>query len=319
MNYKERLSQIHEIEDINLKKQLIFYLQTSTYTYLGPYTEFVQKLPDDLEKLCTLQRMQTIHAKEFFDDKNIRKDKNNANGDMTKIPVDRMNNEEDIFQTAINIFAELLRRNSKYTVNRKAKDKINLVCRGYALMLASTLKAKFIPARVRVGFAKYHEKNIYDDQWNVEYYDLEQKRWIMVDVTSLGSENKVKDNALDIPKNQFITAAEAWKNIRNNKFNEKEKIVDTGGYEGIKAAWLQLMNDFSCLMNNERSFLFQPSYMYECKDNYYYIRDFTDKELIELDELADLMLENDNNLDKLYKLYNSEPKYRKLLGISTWN
>ena len=122
MNYKERLSQIQEIEDINLKKQLIFYLQTSAYTYLGPYTEFVQKLPDDLKKLCTLQRMQTIHAKEFFDNKNIRKDKNNANGDMTKIPVDRMNNEEDIFQTAINIFAELLRRNSKYTVNRKAKD-----------------------------------------------------------------------------------------------------------------------------------------------------------------------------------------------------
>ena len=44
MNYKERLSQIQEIEDINLKKQLIFYLQTSAYTYLGPYTEFVQKL-----------------------------------------------------------------------------------------------------------------------------------------------------------------------------------------------------------------------------------------------------------------------------------
>lgn len=44
MNYKERLSQIQEIEDINLKKQLIFYLQTSAYTYLGPYTDLIQNL-----------------------------------------------------------------------------------------------------------------------------------------------------------------------------------------------------------------------------------------------------------------------------------
>lgn len=317
--YKERVNQIEQIEDIKLKKGLIFYLQTSTYTYLGPYTQFVQTLPEDLQAICTLQRMQTIHARELFFNKNIRQEKDNVNGDMTKVPIDRMNNEEDIFQTAISIFAELLRRNNEYSVHREAKDKIQIVCRGNALMLASTLKAKGIPARVRVGFAKYHEKNVYDDQWNVEYYDLTQNRWIMVDVTSLGSDNAVKDCALDIPKQQFMTAAEAWKNIRNNILTKKEKIMDLGGYEGIKAAWLQLMNDFSCLMNNERSFLFQPIYMYECKNQNWYIRDFKEEELKELDKLADLMLENDKNLEKLYRIYNSQDKYRKLLGISVWN
>ena len=317
--YKERINKIEKIKDITLKKMLIFYLQTSAYTYLGPYTDFVQKLPEDLEELCTLQRIQTIHAKEMFKNKNIRQEKDNVNGDMTKVPVDRMNNEEDIFQTAISMFAELLRRNNEYSVHREAKDKIQIVCRGNALMLASTLKAKGIPARVRVGFAKYHEKNVYDDQWNTEYYDFVQKRWVMVDVTSLGSDNPVKDCALDIPKHQFITAAEAWKSIRNDTLSENEKIIDTGGYEGIKAAWLQLMNDFSCLMNNERSFLFQPIYMYERKNRRWDIRDFTKEELEELDSLADLMLENDKNLEKLYKIYNSLDKYRKLLGISSWN
>ena len=72
-------------------------------------------------------------------------------------------------------------------------------------------------------------------------------------------------------------------------------------------------------MNNERSFLFQPIYMYECKNQNWYIRDFKEEELKELDKLADLMLENDKNLEKLYRIYNSQDKYRKLLGISVWN
>lgn len=59
--------------------------------------------------------------------------------------------------------------------------------------------------------------------------------------------------------------------------------------------------------------------MYEYKDNKYVIRDFTDKELAELDKLADLMLNCDDNLDILYKIYTTAMKYRIMLGISTWN
>lgn len=321
MTYKERIKEIEKIEDINLKKLLIFYLQTSTYTHLGPYTDFIRTLPDDIEELCILQRKQTIHAKELYYDKDIRKKKNHPNGDMTKIPKDRMNNEEDIFQTAISIFSELLRRDPKYSINREAKNKIHIVCRGSALMLTSTLKCKGIPARVRVGFTKYY--NTFpecEDQWNTEWYDLKEKRWKMVDSSGLGGYNNIADEQLlDIPKDKFITAAEAWKQIRNNTLPKEIEIVDLGGYKGLKAAWLQLMNDFNSLMNNERSFLFQPVYMYEYKDNHYFIRDFTKEELKELDELADLMIDCDKNLDKLYNIYKKQLKYRIMLGISTWN
>ncbi len=43
------------------KSILEFYKQTSTYTYLGLYTDFAKKLPDDINELCLLQRMQIIH------------------------------------------------------------------------------------------------------------------------------------------------------------------------------------------------------------------------------------------------------------------
>lgn len=321
MLYKARIEEIENIKDINLKKLLIFYLQTSTYTYLGPYADFIRSLPDNIEELCILQRKQTIHAKEIFDDKELRKNKNSSNGDMTKVPISRFNNEEDIYQTAIGIFSELLRRDQEYSIKREAKNKIHIVCRGNALMLASTLKCKGIPARVRVGFSKYYKSfPKCEDQWNTEWYDLKEKRWKMVDSSSLGGNNNITDKELlDIPKDKFITAAEAWIQIRNNTFPKEIKLIDTAGYEGLKAAWLELMNDFNSLMNNEKSFLFQPAYMYELKNNKYIIRDFTNDELNELDELAKLMLNCDENLEKLYDIYKKVPKYKIMLGISTWN
>lgn len=318
--YKKRIQEIESLKDIKLKKLLIFYLQTSAYTYLGPYSDFTRTLPDDIEELCILQRTQTIHARELFFNKNIREEKNSPNGDMSKVPVDRFNNEEDIFQTAISIFAELLRRDRNYSIHREAKNKIHIVCRGHSLMLASTLKSKGIPARVRVGFAKYHSNlKECDDQWNVEWYNLEEKRWKMVDAAGIGGYNTIQNEITDIPKEEFITAAESWKQLRNNTMPKGIKIIDSAGYDGLKASWLQLMNDFNCLMNNEKSFLFQPTYMYECKNDKYTIRDFTNEELQELDELAELMLDCDNNLDKLYKIYLKKPKFRIMLGISIWN
>lgn len=320
LKYKHRLEHIYSIKDMHLKKLLLFYLQTSTYTYLGPYADFVRNLPDDIEQLCVLQRMQTIHPIVFSLDKNIKNDSENALGDMTKIPLDRFNNEEDIYQTAISIFSELLRRYETYSIKRPANKKIHIVCRGNALMLASTLKAKGIPARIRVGFAKYHYiDGKCDDQWITEYYDINKNKWIMVDSSGIGGNTTIPNQILDIPKNEFFTSADAWLKLRNNSMPAKIKLVDAGGYTGLKAAWLQLMNDFNSLMNNEKSFLFQPVYMYDCKNNHYYIRDFTDNELIELDNLATLMLDCDNNLEKLYKIYKENPKFKIMLGISTWN
>jgi len=320
LKYKKRLEYIYSIKDVQLKKLLLFYLQTSTYTYLGPYADFARNLPDDIEQLCVLQRMQTIHSAVFAIDKNIKNDANNIIGDMTKIPVDRFNNEEDIYQTAISIFSELLRRDETYSIERKANKKIHIVCRGNALMLASTLKAKGIPARVRVGFAKYHYTDgKCDDQWNTEYYDINEHKWIMVDSSGIGGNTTIPNQILDVPSNQFFTAAEAWLKLRNNSMPANMKLIDAGGYSDLKAAWLQLMNDFNSLMNNEKSFLFQPVYMYECQNNHYYIRNFTDDELIELDYLATLMLDCDKNLEKLYKIYKENPKFKIMLGISTWN
>ena len=137
-----------------MKREILdFYRETSAYTDLGYYKEFARNLPDDMEELCFLQRMQIIHPVVFKKDKDIRKKKECFWGDMTKVPETMLDFEDDIFPTALGILAELLRRDARYLAQRKAEDKVHVTCRGQAILLAAVLKAKGVPARARGGFA----------------------------------------------------------------------------------------------------------------------------------------------------------------------
>ena len=103
-------------------------------------------------------------------------------------------------------------------------------------MLASTLKSKWIPARVRVGFAKYHNTNgECDDQWNIEWYSMEEKRWKMVDASGIGGYNNIQNEITDVPKQKFITAAESWKNIRSGTLPKNMELRDSSEYKKQKA------------------------------------------------------------------------------------
>ena len=56
------------------KEILKFYKKTSYFTDLGYYKDFAKDLPDNIEQLCILQRMQIIHPVAFRD-KEIRNKK----------------------------------------------------------------------------------------------------------------------------------------------------------------------------------------------------------------------------------------------------
>lgn len=192
------------------KENLDFYKNTSPYTDLGLYTNFAQELPNDIKELCVLQRRQIIHPI-AFKNTTLRNSKKSFWGDMTKISDKCLLREDDILPTAISMLAELLRKNSEYTVERKAKDKIFVTCRGQAILLTATLKAKGIPARVRSGFANYtNDDEIYWDHWITEYFDEENDKWILVDADCCCNDN-INFDIYNIPQNKFLTAAETWK------------------------------------------------------------------------------------------------------------
>lgn len=291
------------------KEILEFYKQTSQFTDLGYYKEFAKNLPDDVDELCVLQRMQIIHPV-AYKDKDIRRKSNCFWGDMTKVSITRLNYEEDYFPTAQSMIAELLRKNSNYNIKREAKDKIHITCRGQAILLASILKAKGIPARARSGFAPYIKYDgISYDHWITEYYNQKENVWKLVDADEHCPNHEMEFDLNNIPYDKFIFGANAYLGLRNNSIKPKSILYASDPVTlGMKAALRGLFYDFHSLMNNEIIFLHIPRYIKE--KNFH----LSEEEYKELDNLAILMLEPDKNFKKLKYIWENNLKYRILCG-----
>lgn len=286
-----------------------FYKQTSLYTDLGLYKNFMKNLPDDINDLCILQRKQIIHPV-AFDIPNIRKQSNCFWGDMTKVPITRLDYEDDLFPTAISMISELLRKDKIYSVNRKAEDKINVTCRGEAILLAATLKAKGYSARVRSGFAPYIKYDgVSYDHWITEYYDEIKQRWVLVDADEHCPDHEIGFDLNDIPRNKFIFGAEAYLGMRTGKYKTEEiYYASDPATLGLKASIRGLFYDFHSLMNDEIIFLHLPKYIQD--KNF----ELNEEEYIELDNLAELLLEPDKNFDKILDIWNNKSKFRIMSG-----
>lgn len=288
---------------------LEFYKQTSLYTDLGLYKDYMKNLTDSIDELCVLQRMQIIHPI-AYSNPNIRKETNCFWGNMTEVPITRLDYEDDLFPTAISMISELLRKDSKYHKNRKAENKIHVTCRGEAILLASTLKAKGYSARVRSGFAPYIKYDgVNYDHWITEYYDETKNRWVLVDADEHCPDHEMGFDLNDIPRDKFLFGAEAYLGMRNKRFKDEEiYYASDPATLGLKASLRGLFYDFHSLMNDEIIFLHLPKYIQN--KNF----ELSEEEYIELDELATLMLNPDSNFDKIKEIWDTKPKFRIMSG-----
>ncbi len=291
------------------KEILEFYKKTSIYTDLGYYKDFARNLPNDIDELCVLQRMQIIHPV-VFRDKEIRSKKDCFWGDMTKVSITRLEYEDDIFPTAQSVIAELLRKNPNYTTKREAKDKVHVTCRSQAILLASILKAKGIPARVRSGFAEYiWDDGIYYDHWITEYFNEKENRWMLVDADEHCPDHEMEFDLNDIPYDKFLFGANAYLGLRQNKYKPENILYASDPPTlGLKASIRGLFYDFHSLMNDEIIFLHMPKYVQD--KNF----ELSEEEYEELDNLANLMLNPNENFSKLQEIWNNVLKFRIMAG-----
>jgi hypothetical protein len=78
-----------------------------------------------------------------------------AYGDIAAVPWYRQG-EDGYFPTAAAMLAELYHREPRGFVAHRAQDrKLILTCRFVAILMASILKSRRVPARVRTGYAPY--------------------------------------------------------------------------------------------------------------------------------------------------------------------
>lgn len=290
-----------------VKNILDHYLEFSLFTNPGLYKEVLRKnLPDDIQDIGLLVRKSLMH-RTTLEAGNVGSNADLRYGDITKVPWYRQCEDDDL-PTVAAMLAELYRRDKKgFVVDRSPEAKLVLTCRNTAILMASILKSKRIPCRVRAGFAPYF--NLFGgrsaDHWINQYWNKQEKRWVTIDVDG-SLHDYTKLNFYDLPEGTFDFAADAWINVREGKIDGKH-FENAGGFDGLMPIARALFSDFHSLMNSEKIYLHHPEFIMWNK-----FPKLSEKDLQEIDQLAKLMQKPDENFAQLQHLWETNKKFRLL-------
>src|SRR4029453_10614475 len=94
------------------------------------------------------------------------------------------------------------------------------VCHHFALLATAMLRAKGIPARYRCGFGAFFNPPYFEEHLVGEYWSAAESRWILADAQLdevWMRRLKFKLDPLDVPRNEFVTAGDAWAQCRAGK------------------------------------------------------------------------------------------------------
>jgi Transglutaminase-like superfamily len=181
-----------------------YYSQPSPMTALGAHPEEFRALPTDLASLCEVVQGVLIHR------------------DIAPWLYGLTLTEEQRDDGHIRPLAGMLTRihaldPRPLTVAREPARRLPGVCRHFSLMLSAILQHQGIPARLRCGFGAYFTRGKFEDHWVCEYWNTGDSRWILVDAQLDAIQRKalnVDFNSLDVPRDRFIIAGDAWQMCR---------------------------------------------------------------------------------------------------------
>jgi hypothetical protein len=174
-------------------------------TALGAHADEFRAMPTDLASLCEIVQGVLIHR------------------DIAPWLYGLTLSEAQRDDGNLRPFARMLTRIHELdprplTTARDVGHRLPSVCRHFSLMLCSILRHQNIPARPRCGFGAYFTPGKFEDHWVCEYWNAKDARWILVDAQLDAIQRKalhVDFNPLDVPRDKFIIAGEAWQMCRS--------------------------------------------------------------------------------------------------------
>lgn len=266
------------------KEILEFYKKQGERTKVKKET--FKSFPNDIKKICEIIRGLGIHP-----------------CDLSKIglnlPKERI---KDRYLRTIQEVIDKIKKldENNLTKSRKPEDKIVIICKHFAMLLASILREKGIPARCRCGFATYFKNGWFEDHWICEYWN--GKKWVRVD-PQIDKTKSVKKqitsiNFTDMPKDVFFPAGILWQLYRKNLLSG-----DFCGFsheKGENGKWYirgNMLRDFFALNKIEYTYQEESKLM----DRNY---NPTKNDLKLLDQIAELTINSDKNFKQIRKLYN---------------
>ncbi len=273
-----------QVEFTNEKSVLDFYCQYSSFTNPGKYEYLYEDLPDSLPALCQIIQKQFMHiVAEYPSYKDIMP--GDSRYDITK------------YTTIESILETLYQKDSKgLTINRKPENRLVFSCQNYALMLASMLKHKGIPARVRYGHATYLIPDFHASHVICEVWNKTEKRWMLVDPNI---------NMIDFSKDKFDFSNEAWLQMQNGAI-DPNTFGFPGKYSGEGSITGKISADLASILGTE-----YPLTMYSPIMEYYFEgeKQLPQEQIKILDSISELMQSlNAENLSKLQRIYNNTPE-----------
>jgi sulfatase modifying factor 1 len=263
---------------------LNFYRQYSSFTDPGEYAYLYKNLPDSLPELCQLIRSQFIHPyselPEYRD----------------QIPKERWN-ELLRYPTVKSILKGLLSYDSRGLVkDRKPKDRLVLACRENAILLASILKYRGTPARVRGGYATYLIPDFHTNHAICEVWNEHDKRWMLVDPST---------DMIDFSRDKFDFGNDAWLKMQKKEI-DPSLFGMPGQYPGALSIIAISCTDLAFILGTEYTiYQYAPILDYAFKNN----NQLSAEQIEILNKICELMKSLDaDNLSKLQDIYNHTPE-----------
>jgi len=264
---------------------LDFYRQYSSFTDPGEYEYLYNDLPDSLPELCDLIRSQFVHPYAHLP--RVR----------NQFPEERRDDESAKYPSVKSILEGLVSYNiAGIMQDRKIEDRLILGCRHNAILLASILKYRGIPARVRTGHVTYLRPGFHSSHTICEVWNESDRRWMLVDPSTA---------MVDFSRDKFDFSNELWLKMQNGEIDPKQYGFP-GRYSGLVSIVGKISPDLASILGTEHPInQYAPmlDYVFENNDQ------LTAEHIEALNKISILMKTlNAENLSRLQEIYNNTPE-----------
>ena len=161
---------------------------------------------------------------------------------------------EKQLHSAVAMIARAISLDSQALVRpRLPERRVVGVCRHFATLFVAIMRRKGTPARARCGFADYFAPGKHVDHWVGEHWNAMEGRWVLVDAQIDDRQRelfRVTFDTLDVPRDRFLVAGDAWRACRNGADPLTFGVSGTEMW-GLVEVFGDLFQDLAALQNIE--------------------------------------------------------------------
>jgi hypothetical protein len=271
---------------------LDFYATPTEQTSPGRRAALFQALPDDVDELMAIVQGLFIYdvvANDYYD---------------FQPPKPRL---EEIHVRSVEAMLEKIRQLEATPLfqRRPVEQRMVARCDHFVRMLIAMLRDKGAPARARCGFGAYFNPPKYEDHWVCEWWNEKENRWQFADPqfdAVWRRKHNIRHDTADVPRDQFLIAAQAWKRCRAGKDHPDKYGITFVNLHGLWYIAGNLVRDVAALNGHE--VLPWDFWGAAPKEE----RELSAEELAFFDRLADLTAEPDRNWRELRERYQSDER-----------